>query len=123
MLFLVLISAGSFLVPDRDFSANENRYLAEKPVLSLNNILDCEFQDGLEEYLNDQIWGRDAWITIMSNQNIIAVATLADTACIILAEDVQPDDGVAALAEQKGINLLCSSEGAYETAIRLRDCL
>ena len=65
----------------------------------------------------------DAWITIMSNQNIIAVATLADTACIILAEDVQPDDGVAALAEQKGINLLCSSEGAYETAIRLRDCL
>lgn len=64
MLFLVLISAGSFLVPDRDFSANENRYLAEKPEFSLNNILDCEFQDGLEEYLNDQIWGRDAWITI-----------------------------------------------------------
>lgn len=65
----------------------------------------------------------DAWITIMSNQNIVAVATLADTACVILAEDVQPDNGVAALAEQKGINLLCSPYSTYETALRLHDCL
>lgn len=33
----------------------------------------------------------DAWITIMSNSNIIAVATLADVSCIILAEGVSPD--------------------------------
>jgi hypothetical protein len=65
----------------------------------------------------------DAWITIMSNQNIVAVATLADTACVILAEGVQPDEGVAALAEQKGVNLLRSPHGAYETALLLRDCL
>ena len=30
----------------------------------------------------------DAWLTIMSNMNIIAVASLADVACIILAEGV-----------------------------------
>lgn len=65
----------------------------------------------------------DAWITIMSNQNIVAVATLADTACVILAEGVQPDEGVAALAEQKGINILLSPHSAYDTALRLRDCL
>ncbi len=65
----------------------------------------------------------DAWITIMSNRNIAAVATLADTACVILAEGVQPDEGVAALAEEKGINLLVSDTSAYETALRLRDCL
>lgn len=65
----------------------------------------------------------DAWITIMSNRNIAAVATLADTACVILAEGVQPDEGVAALAEQKGINLLLSDKSAYETALCLRDCL
>ena len=65
----------------------------------------------------------DAWITIMSNQNIVAVATLADTACIILAEEVQPDEGVATLAEQRGINLLCSPYSAYDTALRLRDAL
>lgn len=65
----------------------------------------------------------DAWITIMSNQNVVAVATLADTACVILAEGVQPDEGVAELARQKGINLLCSDHSAYDTALRLRDCL
>ena len=37
----------------------------------------------------------EAWITIMSNRNIVAVATLADTACILLAEGVVPDEGVA----------------------------
>ena len=65
----------------------------------------------------------DAWITIMSNRNIASVATLADTACVILAEGVQPDEGVAALAEEKGVNILCSPHSAYETALRLRDAL
>ena len=65
----------------------------------------------------------DAWITIMSNRNIAAVATLADTACVILAEGVQPDEGVAELAEEKGINLLLSETSAYDTALRLRDAL
>ncbi len=65
----------------------------------------------------------DAWITIMSNRNIVAVATLADTACIILAEGVQPDEGVAELAADKRINLLQSDSSIYETALRLRDAL
>ena len=58
----------------------------------------------------------NAWITIMSNSNIVAVATLADVSCIILAEGVVPDEGVAATAEAKGINLLSSSKSAYEIA-------
>ena len=65
----------------------------------------------------------EAWITIMSNRNIVAVATLADTACILLAEGVSPDEGVAELAAQKGVNILQSPLGAYEIALRLRDAL
>ncbi len=65
----------------------------------------------------------DAWITIMSNRNIAAVATLADTACVILAEGVQPDEGVAQLANEKGINLLLCEDSAYAMAVRLHDCL
>ena len=63
----------------------------------------------------------EAWITIMSNRNIVAVATLADTACILLAEGVVPDEGVAQLAQDKGINLLTSPLSAYETALRLSE--
>ena len=65
----------------------------------------------------------EAWITIMSNRNIVAVATLADTACILLAEGVSPDEGVAELAAQKGVNILQSPESAYQIAMRLRDAL
>ena len=61
----------------------------------------------------------NAWITIMSNTNVAAVATLADVSCVILAEGVMPDDGVAATAEAKGINILSSKESAYEIAKKL----
>ncbi len=59
----------------------------------------------------------DAWITIMSNKNIAAVATLTDCACIILAEGVKPDEGVTELALEKGINILLSEDSAYRTAL------
>lgn len=61
----------------------------------------------------------DAWITIMSNINTVAVATLADTACIVLAEGVTLDDGVKETAEAKGINVISTSLSAYFAALRL----
>lgn len=61
----------------------------------------------------------DAWITIMSNINIVAVASLADTACIILAEGVEPDASVTETANAKGVNILTAEMPAYETAMAL----
>lgn len=61
----------------------------------------------------------DAWITIMSNINIVAVASLADTACIILAEGVVPDASVIDTANAKGVNILTAEMPAYETAAAL----
>lgn len=55
----------------------------------------------------------EAWVTIMSNNNIVAVAALTDVACIILSEGVQPDEGVAETARQKGINILGSDESTF----------
>ncbi len=65
----------------------------------------------------------DAWITIMSNINIIAVASLADTACIILAEDVMPDAEIINKAQEKGINILKTSKDIYETALMLSELI
>lgn len=58
----------------------------------------------------------DAWITIMSNINIVAVASLADVACIILAEGVTLDAAVTETANAKGINVLSCTLPAYEAA-------
>ncbi len=65
----------------------------------------------------------DAWITIMSNKNIAAVGALADTASIILAEGVTPDEGVTELCLEKGINLLSSDKSAYELAAAISKIL
>ena len=48
----------------------------------------------------------DAWVTIMSNVNIIAVATLADPSCVILSENVEPEEQTVLRAKQQEINLL-----------------
>ena len=61
----------------------------------------------------------DAWITIMSNVNVLAVATLTDCACIILSEAVALEDEVIKTAENKGINVLSFSGSSYEAAICL----
>lgn len=61
----------------------------------------------------------NVWITIMSNINIVAVASLADVACIILAEGVTVDENVRTTAEAKGINLYSSEKTAYELASML----
>ena len=62
-----------------------------------------------------------AWITIMSNINIAAVAALADVACIVLAEGVRPEQTVLDAAAAKDINILQSSLPAYETAVLLHE--
>ncbi len=61
----------------------------------------------------------NAWITIMSNINIVAVASLADVACIILAEGVELDSAVKETANAKGVNILTADMPAYETAMLL----
>ena len=61
----------------------------------------------------------NVWITIMSNINVIAVASLSDVSCVLLAEDVTLDDDVLATAKEKGINVLSTSLSAYDAAIKI----
>lgn len=61
----------------------------------------------------------NVWITIMSNVNILAVATLADVSCIILAEGVTLDEATLNTAVSKGINIIGTDESAYQAASRL----
>ncbi len=58
----------------------------------------------------------NVWITIMSNINVIAVATLADVSCVILAEGVSLDEETLAVARAKGVNLYTSPKTAYQLA-------
>lgn len=63
----------------------------------------------------------NVWLTIMSNLNIVAVATLADVSCIILCEGVTLEESVRNTAEVKGVNILATEAPAYETAKKLAE--
>ena len=65
----------------------------------------------------------NAWITIMSNLNVIAVASLADTSCVILTEGVTLQDDVKELAVSKEINVLSTNLTSYQAAVTLSDLL
>lgn len=61
----------------------------------------------------------NAWITIMSNINVVAVASLADVSCVILSEGVALEGDVLNAALNKGINILSTELPSYETAVAL----
>ncbi len=65
----------------------------------------------------------NAWVTIMSNVNVIAVASLAGVACVIFAEGVSPDADALKRAELEGINLLSVDGAAYETCVALSELI
>ena len=65
----------------------------------------------------------DAWLTIMSNQNVAAVALMTDAACVVLTEGVVPDEALLRRAQQQGINLLGTKRSSFETAAALRKLL
>ncbi len=56
------------------------------------------------------------WITIQTNLNVVAVAALADAACVILADGCLPDPDMAKRAEMEEIPILTTEKSAYETA-------
>ena len=59
----------------------------------------------------------NVWITIMSNVNVLAVATLVDVACVLLCEGVTLEGEALEIAKQKGVNVISSSLPVYETAL------
>ena len=64
MSILILgISFLNLIKKDTEFSEMENRYLAQKPVLTLGNLLDSSFGTQYETYVNEQFPFRSQWIT------------------------------------------------------------
>ncbi|MBO5321142.1 MAG: hypothetical protein J6B22_00870 [Clostridia bacterium] len=99
-------------------------------ILKVNDFKSVVLSDGDREvsgvYIGDLLsWvmgkanSGDAWITIMSNVNILAVASLTDCACIILSEGVTLSDEIIATAKEKGINVLSFAKSSFDAAICL----
>ena len=67
--------------------------------------------------------GGSAWVTVMGNTNAIAVAVLADTACIILAQGAALDADACQKAVQNNVAVLRSEKSAFEIACGIYETL
>ena len=59
------------------------------------------------------------WLTIMTNVNVIAVASLVNVSAVIFCEGCVPDEEVCRLANEKGVNLHVCEDRSDECCLRL----
>ena len=67
LIFLAFIGAFFILnlvLPDRQFSAQENRYLQMRPEFSFKSLFSGDYTSKFETYTTDQFTFRDEWITL-----------------------------------------------------------
>ena len=64
-----------------------------------------------------------AWVTVMANANSLAVATLTDAACIVLAEGMQFDESLMVKAKEQEITVFETELPVFEAALRIHELL
>lgn len=71
--FVAVLSATLLLsfLPDRSFSESENRNLQTFPSLGVEDIIDKQFQKKVDAYQSDQFMGRDTWIHMKTNVDMM----------------------------------------------------
>ncbi len=63
------------------------------------------------------------WITIMSNANVVAVASLTEASLVILAEGVELIPEAKTAAEEQNIGVYSSEDTVYEICKKLGELL
>lgn len=74
VLFLAFISIFfllNLIIPDREFSENENRYLEQLPKFSFENLFEGKFTADFEDYVTDQFAFRDSWTSLKARTELL----------------------------------------------------
>lgn len=64
-----------------------------------------------------------AWVTVMGNLNTLAVLSLTDMACIVLAEGALMDESGLTKARQQGITVFRTEDPVFETSLAIHQWL
>ena len=60
--FIVTMLVLFLVLPKKEYSSSEKRYLEQAPAFSFSSLLSGEFGEDFEEYLSDQTAGRNFWV-------------------------------------------------------------
>lgn len=97
------------------------RYLAEQLGMCILTDTSGEDKELTGVYIGDLLsWVMshadkgDLWITVHTHTNIVAVALLAEIACIVIPEDIKVEEETIKKANEEGIPILSTSMNSYE---------
>jgi hypothetical protein len=57
----------------------------------------------------------DVWVTLQAHQNVVAVASLVDVACVVITEGARPDADTLAKAERERVVILLTPDDSFAT--------
>ena len=85
--------------------------------------LDREVTGGYVSDLLSDVMGKaaegEAWVTLQTHQNVVAIASLKDLACIILVSGFEPDEDSVEHSEEEGIPILGTELPAFDITGKL----
>lgn len=81
-------------------------------------ITNCYICDMLSYVMARAQYG-DAWITVQTNVNVVAVAALADCACVIVPEDIPVEPATVKRAAEHEVTILSAPQTAFEIAYEI----
>ena len=82
-------------------------------------LVNCGYAGDLLSWVMGRAPADCAWVTVMSNVNVVAVASLADVGCVILAENAELDDAALEKARAVGINIYRTAMPVFEVCAKL----
>ena len=103
--------------------------LAEKLGLKPLNEADTEreingaYTGDLLSWVMGRASSDNVWITIMSNVNVVAVASLCDVSVVILSESSILDNEALEKAKLQGINVYSSEMPSYEVCCKVYELI
>ena len=62
-----------------------------------------------------------AWVTVQTHMNVVAVAALAEMACVILPESIDMPEAILEKAAEEGLRVLKSPLSAYAICGRMAE--
>lgn len=69
---LILLPLATLLIPKKEFSENENRFLETFPLPTLKTVADKSFMNHAETYLSDHFALREQWIQLKNQLDILS---------------------------------------------------
>lgn len=64
LLFFSACGIATLILPDKEFSEEENRYLAKRPELTAKSLLNGDYQEEAKKYLSDQMVLRSGFMRL-----------------------------------------------------------